>query len=126
MSKILIVDDSIHLLEALQYILGDRGYEVKCISTADDLLPAIKAFSPDLIILDIYLKGADGREICKRLRSQLETKYLCIVLFSSSERDLKHYREYGADGYIEKPFDLTELIGKIETTLDYCKDYYLA
>jgi DNA-binding response OmpR family regulator len=124
MSKILIVDDSRDILEAMEYFLTEKGYEVKSISTADELLPAIHSFLPDLIILDIFLHGEDGREICKKLRSSIETKYLCILLFSASGKDVKKYKEYGADGYLEKPFGLNDLIKRIESTLQQCKDVY--
>ena len=124
MSKILIVDDSQDLLDALQYFLTCKGYQVKCIETAENILPVIQSFSPDLVILDIYLQEADGREVCKKLRRLLETKYLCILMFSASGKDVKRYYEYGADGYIEKPFGLTELTEKIEATLEHCKDHY--
>jgi DNA-binding response OmpR family regulator len=120
MKKILIVDDSDDLLEALTYFLQKKDYEVKCITNAQKLLPVIEAFLPDLIILDIYLKGDDGREICKKLRSSVETKYLCIILFSSSSKDLKSYKAHGADNYIEKPFGLNELLERVEATLETC------
>lgn len=124
MSKILIVDDSKEILEIMQYFLEMKGYEVKCISKADDLLPSIHSFLPDLIILDIFLHGEDGREICRNLRKSVETKYLCIILFSASGNDAKKYKEYGADDYLEKPFGLVELINKIESGLEHCKNYY--
>lgn len=123
MSKIVIVDDSADLLEVLRYFLIEKGYEVETVSTEQDLRVLIKSFSPDLIILDIYLQGEDGREICKKLRSHDETKYLCILMFSASGKALSNYKEYGADGYIEKPFGLIEITDKIEATLQTCKNY---
>ncbi len=93
-------------------------------STRENLLIMIKSFSPDLILLDIYLQGEDGREICKELRKQEATKYLCILMFSASTKALINYQSYGADGYIEKPFGLQEIVNKIEFILEKCKDYY--
>lgn len=123
MSKIVIVDDSQELLDVLKFFLEQRGYEVETASTEKNLISLIRSFSPDLIILDIYLQGEDGREICKKLRNQIETKYLCILMFSASTKKLSNYKEYGADGYIEKPFGLNEVINKIESALETCKDY---
>jgi two-component system, OmpR family, response regulator BaeR len=123
MSKILIVDDSKELQEALHLFLTEKGYEVKCIENAINLLPVIKEFSPDIIFLDIYLQGEDGREVCKKLRSLSETKYLCIILFSASDKEVRRYKEYGADDYLEKPFGLNEVVQKIESTLNSCKKY---
>jgi len=123
MSKIVIVDDSRDLLEALKFFLEEKGYEVETVTRQQDLISVIKSFSPDLIILDIYLQEEDGREICKELRRHKETKYLCILLFSASTKALTNYKEYGADGYIEKPFGLNEIVDKIESTFETCKDY---
>jgi two-component system, OmpR family, alkaline phosphatase synthesis response regulator PhoP len=124
MSKIVIVDDSTDLLEVLKYFLEEKGYEVQTATTQQDLVALIKSFSPDLIILDIYLQAEDGRDICKELRKNEETKYLCILMFSASAKALINYKEYGADGYIEKPFGLNEIVDKVESTLETCKDYH--
>ena len=124
MSKIVIVDDSIDLLEVLKYFLEEKGFEVYTATSNHDLKTLIRSFSPDLIILDIFLHGEDGREICKDLRKHEETKYLCVLLFSASSKALTDYKEHGADGYLEKPFGLNEIIEKITATLHTCKDYH--
>ena len=124
MSKIVIVDDSLDLMEVLKYFLEEKGYEVETATKEQDLMSLVRSFSPDLIILDIYLQSEDGREICKELRKKEETKYLCILMFSASSKALTDYKEYGADGYLEKPFGLNEVIEKIEATLETCRDYH--
>lgn len=124
MSKILLVDDSMDLLEILKFFLEEKGYEVETATNEHELITLIKSFSPDLIILDIYLRGEDGREICKELRRHEVTKYLCVLIFSASTKALANYKQYGADGYIEKPFGLHDIVDKIESTLEGCKDYH--
>ena len=124
MNKIVIIDDSQDLLDVLKFFLKQKGYEVEIATREEELISLIKSFSPDLIIMDIYLHGEDGREICKKLRNHIETKYVCILMFSASAKKLANYKEYGADGYIEKPFGLNEVITKIEATLETCKDYH--
>lgn len=124
MSKIIIVDDSKDLLDILKFFLEEKGYEVEAASQKTELLALTKSFSPDLIILDIFLEGEDGREICKELRKHKDTKYMCILMFSASPKAIGNYKEYGADGYIEKPFGLHEIIDTIEATLEHCKDFH--
>lgn len=124
MSKIVIVDDSIDLLDVLKFFLEEKGYDVEITTNEKSLISLIKSFSPDLIILDIYLRGEDGREICRQLRKFEETKYLCILMFSASSKALIDYKEYGADGFLEKPFGLAEVLDKIEAALETCKDYH--
>ena len=123
MSKIVIVDDSMDLLDVLKFFLEEKGYEVETATKEQGLISLIKSFSPDLILLDIYLYGEDGREICKELRRHEETKYLCILMFSASTKALANYKEYGADDFIEKPFGLIEIVDKIQSILETCKDY---
>lgn len=123
MSKIVVVDDSKDLLEILKFFLEEKGYEVETGNKKRELISLIKSFSPDLIILDIFLEGEDGREICRELRRHKETKYMCILMFSASPKAIGNYKEYGADGFIEKPFGLTEIIKKIEATMETCKNY---
>jgi DNA-binding response OmpR family regulator len=124
MSRIVIVDDSLDLLDVLKYFLEEKSHEVETLTQPADLIPLIGSFSPDIILLDIFLQGGDGRDICKELREHEETKYLCILMFSASPKALAAYREFGADGFLEKPFGLNEIIEKIEATLHTCRDYH--
>ncbi len=120
MSKLLIVDDSDALLEVMTNILERNGYVVRTLSRAKDVYKAIDEFKPDLLILDIFLAGEDGREICKELRKNPETKDLCVLVFSASPKNLENYKEYDADDVIEKPFDISLLMEKIEKVLQSC------
>lgn len=121
MSKLLIVDDSADLLEAMKMILSQNGYIVKTLPDWNNVYKEIIDFEPDLVILDIFLAGKDGREICKELRNSIVSKYLCIMVFSASPKALENYKSFGADGYLEKPFGINSLIEKIETILSSCK-----
>jgi DNA-binding response OmpR family regulator len=122
MSKLLIVDDSSALLEVMKNILERSDYTVRTLNRADDIYNEISEFKPDLLILDIYLAGLDGREICKQLRKNVETRNLCVLVFSASPKTLEDYDSYNADDFIEKPFDITILVEKIKSVLDSCKD----
>jgi len=120
MSKLLIVDDSTDLLDAMELILMQKGYIIKTLPGNTNIFKEINAFNPDLLILDIFLAGKDGREICKELRKIVENKYLCIIMFSASPKALEDYRSYGADDCLEKPFGINNLIEKIEHVLSNC------
>lgn len=122
MKKLLIVDDSQELLEAMKIFLEKKNYLVRGLSNYKEIFNVAKEFQPDLIILDVFLSGADGREVCRKLREHNETKFLCIMMFSASPEALSLHNEYGADGSIEKPFTLDKMIEKIESVLNDCKD----
>ena len=122
MSRLLIVDDSVALLEVMKNILERNEYTVRTLNNVTDIYKVIAEFQPDLLILDIYLAGEDGREICKEIKKNDETKFVCILVFSASPKTLEDYKSYCADDFIEKPFDITVLVEKIKSVLDYCKD----
>jgi DNA-binding response OmpR family regulator len=122
MSKLLIVDDSADLLEAMEIILTQKGYIVKTLSQNHNLYKEIEDFNPDLLIIDIFLSGKDGREMCKELRKTIGNRYLCIIIFSASPKALEDYISIGADDYLEKPFGINNLVEKIESVLSGCKE----
>ncbi|HSQ44410.1 MAG TPA: response regulator [Ginsengibacter sp.] len=122
MNKLLVVDDSNDLLEAMEIILSQKGYLVKTLQDCNFIFKEISDFNPDLLILDIFLAGKDGREMCKELRKSIANKYLCIIIFSASPKALENYASFGADDYLEKPFGINNLVEKIESVLNNCRE----
>jgi len=114
MIKLLIVDDSTDLLSALKMFLEKKGFTVNTTSDHRRLKDHIRQLNPDLLLMDIFLSGQDGRVLCRKLREDKNTQPLCIMLFSASPEALKNYKNYGADGCIQKPFNLKDLIDQIE------------
>ena len=121
MLKLLVVDDSSELLGALKIFLEKKGYLIQTLTDHSQIFDSIKQLNPDVVLLDIYLAGEDGRDICQKIRENVNTKPICIILFSASPEALKNHKLYGADDCIEKPFNLTDLIQKIETAYGICK-----
>lgn len=121
-AKILIVDDSKDILEGMKMFLEIKDFEVKTVSNAKTIKEDIASFNPDLLILDIYLSGFDGRELCKTLKTNKDTKHLKIILFSAASNALQDYDYYGADACLEKPFGLNDISTKIESVLRIKKD----
>jgi len=66
------------------------------------------------MIIDVILNGTNGRDICKELKSDDSTNYFPVILMSASPEYLREYNECGADGIIEKPFDIKTLFRKVE------------
>lgn len=113
--KILVVDDDRDILEALAFTLEDAGYEVKTSEKAEyaENLPDKNDSLPELIILDVLLSGKDGRIICKKLKSQDKTKHIPIIMISAHPDAERTVRLVGADDFIEKPFDIDELLKRV-------------
>ena len=121
MHRILIIDDSTDLLETMEHILKYKRNTVKSLNNALDIKKEIKDFQPDVIILDIYLADEDGRNICKKLKDDKDFMHIPIIVFSASPESLEDHESYCADGVLEKPFDLTQLIEKITSVLHLAK-----
>lgn len=113
MKKILIVDDNADISALLDTILKMNDYDVKSIVRASGIHNAIQEFEPDLILLDIALPDADGREVCKQLKQTKEFEKISIVLFSANSELGCDYAQWHADGYQEKPFELPELLNTV-------------
>lgn len=111
--KILIADDDPAILEALTMMLEDAGYETE--TTMDGKTVQEVKERPDLILLDIWMSGMDGRDICKHVKSKNTTKQIPIIMVSANRDAERIAKEAGADGFIAKPFDMSELLAKVST-----------
>jgi DNA-binding response OmpR family regulator len=118
MRRILAVDDDKDILEVLQYILEDSGYEVVTLADGHYLFDKIKESQPDLILLDIMLGNLDGRELCRDVKTRIETHNIPVILISASHEVSKALSQTGApDDFIAKPFDIDDLLGSINRQL---------
>lgn len=116
MYKILIVDDDRDMLIITKAILEINNILVSTISTFEQIDSSIAAFNPDLILLDTYFGTADGRDICRKLKKEIKTKDISILLYSAaSVNELS--LDACADGFIQKPFTIKNLVSKINSIL---------
>jgi DNA-binding response OmpR family regulator len=114
--KIMIMDDDDAIVDAVTMMLEFEGYEVINVSNFTNLLSSDLPL-PDLLLLDIWMSGTDGRDICKHLKQSRKTSALPIVLVSASREIEKSAREAGADDFLSKPFEANDLLKKIEAYL---------
>lgn len=118
MRKILAVDDDSDILEVLQFILEDSGYEVETLSDGHFLFEKIQENMPDLILLDIMLGSLDGRELCKSVKAKAETHDIPVILISASHNVTSSLNQKGApDAFLAKPFDIDDLLKMIKGQL---------
>jgi DNA-binding response OmpR family regulator len=112
--KVLIVDDNRDILDLLQIILETEGYNVNCLENGNHLSTAIESYQPNLILMDIMLGHLDGRDLCKNLKSNPETKKIPIIMISASHRILP-LQDMGciAEAFIPKPFELDDLVASV-------------
>lgn len=117
MKKILVVDDDDDILTAINLILTRNSFNVEMISDWQNIPHTIKRYKPDLILLDVSLRGADGREICSKLKNSKQTAHIPIILVSAFYNLINNLRDCGADDVIAKPFDATHLVDTIVSNL---------
>ena len=115
--KILVADDDPAILEAIQMILELEGYNVDTTVDGQTIYKMEKDF-PDLLLLDIWMSGEDGRDICKYLKNDPLTKHIPIIMISASKDIMKSAKEAGANDFIAKPFDMNDLLAKIKKQID--------
>ena len=111
--KILIADDDADILEVVNLILDVKGYDVQTEKNGENLLK-MKDNLPDLLLLDIWMSGVDGRDICRKLRERQETRHLPVIMLSANIDIKKMSDDCGATDYLAKPFDINDLVGIIE------------
>ena len=117
MKKVLVVDDDIDILTVVKILLSMNNYTVQAIPKWQDINNTIKSFSPDLILLDVALSGADGRDICRQLKLSNETQHIPVILFSAFYDLANNVRECMADGLVTKPFETSYLLETIRQNI---------
>lgn len=122
MSKILVVDDDIDILSVMEILLTMKGFEVEVTLKGENTFPKIETFKPDIILLDVLISGQDGRTICRKLKSNIETSRIPVIMFSAHPGAAATIAEYGADDFISKPFDVGKLIQKVNHQLEINKN----
>jgi CheY-like chemotaxis protein len=112
--KILVIDDDYAILEVIQIILQERGYDIAVAADSEEIQKNFTIDLPNLILLDIWMSGQDGREIAKMLRNQDRTKHIPIVMISANNDGEKIAKEAGANAFLPKPFEIDDLISIVE------------
>lgn len=118
-ATILIVDDEEDIRELVELNLTQEGYGVLSCETGEQALELAGSKLPDLIILDLMLPGIDGLEVCKKLKSNIKTEDIPIVMLTAKgeEVDIVTGLELGADDYVTKPFKGKVLVARVRRIL---------
>jgi two-component system, OmpR family, response regulator RstA len=125
MSKILILDDDLNFLTIVKSLLNEKGFEVTAFTDWKKAWDSIKTYKPHLILLDVFLKGIDGLDICRKLKTFYSTRNIPVLVFSSFPNIAETaIFEYGADDFIQKPFEVNILIKKMNSILSRKKHAY--
>jgi len=117
--KVLVVDDDPASRELLQEFLAAEGLEVATASDGRSSLEAFRRLEPDLVLLDVNMPLVDGFEVCRRLKGNPGTRLIPVVLVTAltATEDRVRGIKAGADGFLTKPFDHSELLAHVRSLL---------
>jgi CheY-like chemotaxis protein len=119
--KILLADDSVTAQNMGRKILADAGYDVVTVNNGSAALKRVAEIRPDLIVLDVYMPGYSGLEVCQRLKDSEETAHIPVLLTVGKLEPFKaeEGRRVRADNHIVKPFEASELLSAITRLEDH-------
>jgi two-component system alkaline phosphatase synthesis response regulator PhoP/two-component system response regulator VicR len=117
--KILAVDDEKHIVRLVQINLQKEGYDVITASNGQEALDKIASEKPDMVIMDVMMPQMDGFEALKTLKSQPETAELPVIMLTAKAQDADVFEGWksGADLYLTKPFNPSELMSFVKRIL---------
>jgi two-component system phosphate regulon response regulator PhoB len=117
--RVLVVEDEPAQREVLAYNLEAEGFKVAKAETGDEALLLVEEETPDIIVLDWMLPGVSGIEVCRRVKSKIETRGIPIIMLSARSEEVDRVRglETGADDYVIKPYSVVELMARVRSQL---------
>ncbi|MBE9040504.1 response regulator [Oscillatoriales cyanobacterium LEGE 11467] len=119
MSKVLVIEDSVTQREMIANLLRGSGLTVIEASDGVEAFEQIQKGLPDLVVLDIVMPRMNGYEVCRRIKADPKTQNVPVVMCSSKGEEFDRYwgMKQGADAYVAKPFQPTELVGTVKQML---------
>jgi twitching motility two-component system response regulator PilH len=119
MNTVMVVEDSVTQREMICGLLKQNGLKVSIATDGVEALEEVQKNRPDLMVLDIVMPRMNGYELCRRLKSDPDTRSIAIVMCSSKGEEFDRYwgMKQGADAYIAKPFQPQELVGTVKQLL---------
>ena len=117
--RVLIAEDEPNIVVSLEFLMEQRGYEIRTVANGNDALRVAREFRPHLLLLDIMLPLKNGFEVCQVIRESPELKLVKIIMLTAKGRETEVAKglALGADAYITKPFATRELLEAVKRLL---------
>ena len=118
-SPIFILDDDEANRQVLELVFEEKGWEVVAIAQTEELYQRLEGETPAVLLLDVWILGVNSSEIIKQLKMHQATQHVPIVMISAGPDLREQAARAGADDYVEKPFDIDQLIEKVHQFLPH-------
>src|SRR3989338_7264221 len=116
-ATILVIEDDESILEAICLFLRNARYRVVAVLEGKNALAKALKIKPDLILLDVTLEGINGYDLCRKLKNETSLKRIPVLIMSAAVDLGKNTKAAKGDGFISKPFDITDMLKKIKSML---------
>ena len=117
LKRILVLDDNQDILDIVNETLRYEQFEVQGTTQGNAVIPMMEELTPDLVILDYRVADTNGGEICQKIKTHPKFNNIPVIIFSAYINRDNELFAYGCDAVINKPFDLTELVEKVQRLL---------
>jgi len=121
MTKVLIIDDDPDIRFVMNSLMKKQGFEVETASRREEAMDKLHEFQPSVVLLDVLLSGADGREICQEIKANEDMKHIPVIMFSAHPGAAENISSYGADDFITKPINTEMLLEKLDRVIKETK-----
>jgi len=112
--RVLILDDDLDILQICTIVLRKKGFDVLTLDNSNQVLSQVKAFQPDVILMDNWIPGPGGVEATRLLKLAPETHDIPVIFFTANSNVTQLAREAQADYFLQKPFDITQLEATVQ------------
>ena len=118
-ARVLIADDEPNIVLSLEFLMQASGYQVRTVGDGQEALEAVRAFRPDLVLLDVMMPTRNGYEVCRAIREDPALTATKVVLLTAKGRDSDAEKglALGADAYVTKPFSTRDLVAQVRALL---------
>lgn len=118
--RVVVVDDDKEIQEIITFVLSRNGFDVVVASNGQQLQDMLATTTPDLVILDVMMPGADGYQIFASLREQVATRRIPVIIMTAHAENIyeRISLDLGAAEHITKPFHPLDLVGKVQRLLE--------
>lgn len=112
--KILLIESDRRLYKKLSSCFNESGFDYRIYSGVNNIVPLVLDFRPDLVLLEYLSPIVNGGELCIQIKKNKLTMHIPVVIYSAFPNEILSLGAYGHDGFIAKPFELTDFMKKID------------